>query len=77
MIQRPKFLTGHHAERGLLWASIDSNVHYLKPQVAETRFAGYLAPFTSEDAAREALIAAGAMNIEAEQRSAPQRARRG
>ncbi len=64
----PKFLIGRHPERGVLWASIDPAVHYLEPQITEGRFAAYLAPFTSEEAARAALIDAGAVNLEAEER---------
>lgn len=62
----PKFLTGRHPERGLLWASIDPNVNYLEPRISEGRFAAYLAPFRSEEAARAALLETGAIQIEAE-----------
>jgi hypothetical protein len=68
MLPPPKFLTGKHPQRGLLWAAIDGNVNYLEPRITETRFAAYLAPFASEEAAREALSRAGAVNIEAEVR---------
>jgi len=67
-MQPPAFLTGRHPRRGVLWAAIDANVHYLEPQVTETRFAAYLAPFTDEQAARSALTAAGAKHVEAEAR---------
>jgi hypothetical protein len=68
----PKFLTSQHPKRGLLWASIDTAAHHIDPCVAETRFGGYLKPFPSEDAARQALQAAGATNIQVE----PDRKRR-
>ena len=64
----PQFLTGKHPTRGLLWASIDPNVNYLEPRITEGRFAAYLAPFRSEEAARAALSEAGATHIEAEGR---------
>jgi hypothetical protein len=67
-MQPPRFLIGRHPERGLMWAAIDCNVNYLEPRITETRFAAYLAPFRSEDDARDALIAAGAEHIEAEVR---------
>jgi hypothetical protein len=60
MMTPPKFLIGRHPERGLLWASIDTAAHHAEPCVAETRFGGYLKPFASSDAAREALLEAGA-----------------
>lgn len=71
----PPFLIGHHPRRGLLWASIDTTSHHLEGQVAERRFAAYLAPYRSEEDARAALIAAGAGNIEAEQRRGKRRGR--
>jgi hypothetical protein len=43
-------------------------VNYLEPRITETRFAAYLAPFACEEAARGALSAAGALNIEVEVR---------
>jgi hypothetical protein len=67
-MQPPPFLVGKHPQQGILWAAIDPNVRYLEPRITETRFAAYLAPFTDVEAARQALIAAGATNIEAEQR---------
>jgi hypothetical protein len=63
-----KFLIGRHSKRGLLWASIDEHVNYLEPRITEGRFAAYLAPFRSEDAARAALLETGAIYIEAEDR---------
>lgn len=64
----PKFLTGRHPQRGLLWASVDVQMHHIDSAIGETRFASYLKPFPSEKAARQALIAAGADNIAAEER---------
>jgi hypothetical protein len=66
-VSPPRFLIGRHPARGLLWVAVDPKVNFLEPQITESRFAAYLAPYTSEEAAREALIAAGAVNIEAEQ----------
>ena len=71
-MQPPRFLIGRHPERGLLWASIDENARFSGSDIGETRFGGYLKPFPSEDAARGALEAAGALQIEAE----PDRKRR-
>lgn len=62
----PKLLTGKHPERGLLWAAIDGNARFLKGEVADRRWGAYLKPFTSEEAAREALHYAGAYHVEAE-----------
>jgi hypothetical protein len=61
-----KFLIGRHPDRGLLWASVDEHVNYLEPRITEGRFATYLAPLGSEDAAWAALLATGATSIEAE-----------
>lgn len=65
----PRFLTGHHPTRGLLWAAIDADARFLNADIAEGRFGAYLSPFTDEADARAALIDAGAMHVEAEQRS--------
>jgi hypothetical protein len=67
-VNAPAFLTGKHFKRGLLWATIDPAAKFTGSEVAETRLGGYLKLFTSEEAARAALLAAGAANIEAEQR---------
>lgn len=69
------FLIGDHPQRGALWAAVDPGARFLKPEVSNRRFSAYLAPFTNEADARAALIAAGAMHVEAEQRA--KRARRG
>ncbi len=62
----PRFLIGQHPDQGELWAAIDTQAHHLHPGVRERRFAAYLSPYPSEEAARHALIAAGAMHIERE-----------
>jgi hypothetical protein len=67
-MQPPKFLIGKHPAKGVLWAAVDGDVNFLEPRVAGSRFGGYLAPFRTEQSAREALLAAGAVNIEIEQR---------
>jgi hypothetical protein len=64
-MQPARFLTGQGSD-GLLWASFDELAHHLQGRVCERRFAAYCAPYKSEDEARQALIAAGAKNIEAE-----------
>lgn len=69
----PTFLVGQHPTRGRLWAAI-AEAHHTEPAVAETRFGGYVRPFQSEAAARAALEAAGAENIDTERR--PRRAKR-
>ena len=58
-MQPPHFFTGKLPEGALLWAAVDANVNYLEPRTAETRFAAYLAPYRNEEAARQALLAAG------------------
>lgn len=67
-MQPPSFLIGHHPRRGQLWAAIDGNARFTKADVAERRFGAYLAPFTTEEDARAALIAAGAQHVENEKR---------
>jgi hypothetical protein len=67
-MQPARFLIGQHPDRGLLWASIDEQMHHVESAIGETRFSGYLKPFPREDAARAALRAAGAVNIEVEER---------
>jgi hypothetical protein len=70
----PSVLTGHHPQRGLLWAAVDSNVRFLKGEIADRRFGAYLSPFSDEADAIAALKAAGAQHVEAER---GQRKRRG
>jgi hypothetical protein len=66
MMARPKFLTGRHDQRGLLWAAIDPDARYAEAAIGERRFAAYLKPFPDEDSAKQALLDAGAKWIEAE-----------
>lgn len=66
MLTPPKFLIGTLASGERRWAAIDVNLHHIDSAIGETRFGGYLKPFPSEEAARAALTAAGAVNIEAE-----------
>ena len=65
-MQPPSFLIGHKADGGALWASICPSAHHVEARIAERRFGAYLAPFSDEEAARAALIAAGAQVIEPE-----------
>jgi len=62
----PLFLIGQHPDRGALWAAVDPNARFTKAEIAERRFAAYLAPFSDEVTARAALAAAGARIIELE-----------
>ena len=71
----PKFLTGRHPTRGLLWAAIDPTARFAEAAVAERRFGAYLKPFPDEASAQAALLAAGAKWIEVEVRD--RRARHG
>ena len=70
----PTFLIATLADGAERWAAIDPYAHHLEARIGERRFAAYLAPFATEEAAREALIAAGAEHITIEARK---RARRG
>jgi hypothetical protein len=67
------FLIGQLPNGDRRWASIDPNARFTGAAVGETRFGGYLRPFPTEDAARQALEAAGAVSIDGE----PERKRRG
>lgn len=66
MREPPKFLIGVLATGEQRWAGIDVNAHHLEGRVSDRRFAAYWAPYRSEEEARQALIAVGATNIEAE-----------
>ena len=68
MMEPPRFLIGRLATGDLRWAAIDQSAHHLEGRIADRRFGAYLAPFRSEEDATTALIAAGAVNIETEQR---------
>lgn len=67
-MQPPQFLIGKHPQHGLIWASIDPVAHHLQPRVGERRFAAYLAPFPNQEAAKRALMAAGATQVMLEER---------
>lgn len=59
-----RFLIGRLPDGSKAWASIDESSLCTVPLVAPRRFPAFLAPFTSEAAAHDALIAAGADAIE-------------
>ncbi len=54
-----RFLTAQNQDGGLLWACVDPLSLCTSPAAAERRFAAYLAPFTSDEPATDALIEAG------------------
>lgn len=54
-----KFVTAEHPKRGVLWAAIDAATVQVEGQIAERRFAAFLTPFRSREAAETALVAAG------------------
>lgn len=62
----PKFLVGVLANGEQRWASIDTTAHHVQAEVAERRFGAYLRPFRDELSAREALRAAGALDVDVE-----------
>jgi hypothetical protein len=68
------FLTGRRPDGALLWACVDPDCSGRDPEIGERRFSAYVRPFTSEDDARAALVAAGAGTIELEQRPSKRRA---
>ena len=67
MMNPPRFLIGKLPDGGLAWAAVDPNAHHLQPRVGERRFTAYLAPYPTEEAARQALVAAGAVDIEVDE----------
>jgi len=71
------FLTARMPDGSTWWACIDGNSLCSTSSIAGRRFAAYLAPFTEESEARQALLDGGAdpQTISAEVR--PKRARRG
>lgn len=71
----PRFLVGKLPDGSERWAAIDPSARFLKASIGERRFQAYMAPFTSEEAAREALTVAGADNIAAEERKRGHRGR--
>lgn len=60
---RTLFLTAEHAERGDLWAAWNPDIRHVEPGVRCSRFSARLAPFTSEDDARHALVEAGGVLV--------------
>ena len=67
-MQPPHFLIGKLPSGEQCWAAIDPTARYTEHAIAERRFGAYLRPFTTEEDARAALIAAGAQAIEVEVR---------
>lgn len=63
-MMRGVLLTAEHPTRGRLFAAVDPAARFVVPQVAETRFAARLNPFTDEADARAALDAACSDNLE-------------
>jgi hypothetical protein len=61
MAEPTTLLTGRHPRQGTLYAAIAPNAHHVEPEVGASRLLAHLRPFTSEDAARSALVAAGAV----------------
>jgi hypothetical protein len=59
--KRGAYITAKHPECGTLWAAVDPNCHHLEGKVEELRFSAFLCPFRSDDDARAALTAAGAL----------------
>lgn len=59
--KRGAYITAKHPERGTLWAAVDPDCHHLEGVVAEMRFSAFLRPFRSDDDARAALTATGAV----------------
>ena len=46
-----------------MFAAIDSSVHHVAAQVAESRLSAWLHPFATAEAARDALVAAGGTTV--------------
>jgi len=71
-----RFLTGR-SNVAVLWACIDGDSLCGAPAIGARRFQAYLAPFSDEPDARQALLDAGAdpLTIAAEERRRGRRAR--
>jgi hypothetical protein len=54
-------LRGFADDSGALFATFDRASHHVQPQLGTSRFAAFLAPYPSEEAARRALLEAGAV----------------
>jgi hypothetical protein len=57
-------LRGDGCPEGPRFACVDPAARYTAPQVCQFKFSATLAPYPSEEAARAALVAAGAERIE-------------
>ncbi len=56
-----RLITGKHPEKGLLFAAVVPEVHHVEGKVGTGKLAALLAPYRSEEDAREALKGAGAV----------------
>jgi hypothetical protein len=54
-----RYVFGQHPDRGRLVAAVDPHARFLAGRVGESRLAAFVAPYPSEKAAREAIIAEG------------------
>lgn len=68
MTPTTRFLLGRKSDGSILWAGVDENAHHLEGQVRDRRFGAYCCPYQCEEAARAALIAAGALDVKPEVR---------
>jgi hypothetical protein len=59
-----RILQGLCGDGSKLFAGVDAASRYVSPQVCTFKFTACLAPYRSEEAARDALTAAGAEKIE-------------
>jgi len=54
-----RIIRAEHPERGTFFAAIDPEAHHVEGRIAQTRLGAFVAPFRDEQAACEALLAAG------------------
>lgn len=54
-----RFITASHPQHGKLWAAIDPESRVPEPRVCERKFSAFMRPFRTDDAAIQALLAAG------------------
>lgn len=54
-----RILRAEHPELGTHFAAVDETAHHVEGKVAQTRMGAFLAPFLTEQAALEALLATG------------------
>lgn len=59
-----RFFIGELADGSTIWAAADPDSRCPAPAVASRRFPAFLTPFQTDQAAREALTAAGAVDTE-------------